>query len=108
MEVHLMTDMMSGVENAEDSKPPTRLDGLDEQLVAHLVSCAKAGGLQLIGEGGVLTQPTKRLLGPHSRARSLGCCSSRLPQLLRGLPGGSVMAEFAAVEWVNAVFGEVR
>jgi hypothetical protein len=37
MEVHLMTDMMSGVENAEDSNPSTGLDGLDEQLVAQLV-----------------------------------------------------------------------
>jgi len=42
MEVHLMTDMMSGVENAEDSKSKTGLDGLDEQLVAQLVSHAKA------------------------------------------------------------------
>jgi putative transposase len=62
MEVHLMTDMMSGVENAEGSKPETGLDGLDEQLVAQLVSRAKAGGLQLTGEGGVLAQLTKRLL----------------------------------------------
>ncbi|SDP90185.1 hypothetical protein SAMN05421507_119124 [Lentzea jiangxiensis] len=30
MEVHLMTDMMSGVENAEDSKPAAGLGGLDE------------------------------------------------------------------------------
>ena len=57
-----MTDMMSGVENAEDSKPETGLDGLDEQLVAQLVSRAKAGGLQLSGAGGVLQQLTKRLL----------------------------------------------
>jgi len=57
-----MTDMMSGVENAEDSKPETGLDGLDEQLVAQLVSRAKAGGLALTGEGGVLAQLTKRLL----------------------------------------------
>jgi putative transposase len=62
MEVHLMTDMMSGVENAEDSKPETGLDGLDEQLVEQLVSRAKAGGLKLTGEGGVLQQLTKRLL----------------------------------------------
>jgi hypothetical protein len=33
MEVHRMTDMMSGVENAEDSKPAT---SLDEQLVSTL------------------------------------------------------------------------
>ncbi|ADJ45481.1 transposase [Amycolatopsis mediterranei S699] len=62
MEVHLMTDMMSGVENAEDPKAETGLDGLDEQLVAQLVSRAKAGGLALTGEGGVLAQLTKRLL----------------------------------------------
>ena len=47
-----MTDMMFGVENAEDSKPETGLDGLDDQLVAQLVSGAKASGLQLTGEGG--------------------------------------------------------
>jgi hypothetical protein len=62
MEVHLMTDMMSSVENAEDSKPETGLDGLDEQLLAQLVSRAWAGGLALTGEGGVLAQLTKRLL----------------------------------------------
>jgi putative transposase len=62
MEVHLMTDMMSGVENAEDSTLEPGLDGLDEQLVEQLVSRAKAGGLQLTGDGGVLQQLTKRLL----------------------------------------------
>jgi transposase-like protein len=62
MEVHLMTDMMSGVENAEESKPETGLAGLDEQLVEQLVDRAKAGGLKLTGEGGVLQQLTKRLL----------------------------------------------
>jgi putative transposase len=62
MEVHLMTDMMSGVENAEDSMPESGLDGLDEQLVAELMSRVKVGGLALTGEGGVLAQLTKRLL----------------------------------------------
>lgn len=57
-----MTDMMSGVENAEDSMPESGLDGLDEQLVAELMSRVKAGGLALTGEGGVLAQLTKRLL----------------------------------------------
>jgi hypothetical protein len=61
MEVHLMIDMMSGVENAEDSKSKTGLDGLDDQLVEQLVSRARAGGLKLTGEGGVLQQLTKRL-----------------------------------------------
>lgn len=59
-----MTDMMSGVPNTEDADDmnPAGLDGLDEQLVDQLVSRAKAGGLQLTGEGGVLQQLTKRLL----------------------------------------------
>lgn len=35
---------------------------MDEQLVEQLVSRAKAGGLKLTGEGGVLQQLTKRLL----------------------------------------------
>ncbi len=62
MKVHLMTDVMSSVENAEDSKPETGPDGLDEQLVTELVSRAKAGGLALTGEGGVLAQLTKWML----------------------------------------------
>jgi transposase-like protein len=62
MEVHLMTDMMSGVDNAENPKHEAGLDGLDEHLVAELVDRAKAGGLKLTGEGGVLAQLTKRLL----------------------------------------------
>lgn len=57
-----MTEMMSGVEHAEDAKSETVLDGLDEQLVDQLVSRARAGGLKLTGEGGVLQQLTKRLL----------------------------------------------
>ncbi|WP_197288445.1 IS256 family transposase [Nocardia sp. NRRL S-836] len=35
---------------------------MDEQLVAQLLSSAKASGLKLTGEGGVLQQLTKRLL----------------------------------------------
>jgi putative transposase len=62
MEVRLMTEMMSGVENAEESTPESGLDGLDVQLVEQLVDRAKAGGLKLTGEGGVLQQLTKRLL----------------------------------------------
>jgi putative transposase len=60
-----MTDMMLGVPNAEDAENPQvsdHLDGLDDQLVEQLVSRAKAGGLQLTGDGGVLQQLTKRLL----------------------------------------------
>jgi hypothetical protein len=71
MEVHLMTDMMSGVENAEDSKPKSKtgLDGLDEQLVAQLVSRAKAGGLALTGEGGVLGAADQTAAGVRARGR---------------------------------------
>lgn len=54
MEVHLVTDMLSGVEIAENSKPGI---GLDEQLVAQLLSSAMASGLKLTGEGGVLQRP---------------------------------------------------
>jgi transposase-like protein len=60
-----MEEMMSGVENVEDPKPATGLDGLDgldEQLIDRLVGQARAGGLKLTGEGGVLQQLTKRLL----------------------------------------------
>jgi transposase-like protein len=65
MEATSMTDMMSRVDDTEDTTPaaPTAdLDGLDEQLVAQLVDRAKTGGLQLTGEGGVLQQLTKKLL----------------------------------------------
>ncbi len=60
-----MTEMMSRVENTEDSNPtaePASVEGLDEQLITQLLDRAKAGGLQLTGEGGVLQQLTKRLL----------------------------------------------
>jgi putative transposase len=65
MEVTLMTEMMSRVKDTEDSNPaagPVGLDCLDEQLINQLVDRAKAGGLQLTGEGGVLQQLTKRPL----------------------------------------------
>ncbi|MEU8226193.1 hypothetical protein [Kribbella sp. NPDC048915] len=45
--VDLMTEMMSGVEHAEEPKPEPGLDGLDEQLVEQLVGQARAGGLHL-------------------------------------------------------------
>jgi transposase-like protein len=57
-----MTEMMSGVEHAEEPRPGSGLDGLDEQLVEQLVGQARAGGLQLTGEGGLLQQLTKRVL----------------------------------------------
>ena len=57
-----MTEMMSDVENAEEPRAGAGLDGLDEQLVEQLVGQARAGGLQLTGEGGLLQQLTKRVL----------------------------------------------
>jgi len=57
-----MTEMMSGVENPDEAIAADSADGLDEQLVGQLVERARAGGLQLTGEGGVLAQLTKRLL----------------------------------------------
>jgi transposase-like protein len=65
LDVHLMTDMMSGVPNTEDAenpKPAAGLDGVDELLINQLVSRARTGGLQLTGEGGLLQELTKRLL----------------------------------------------
>jgi len=57
-----MTEMMSRVEHTEDPNTAPGPDGLDEQLISQLVDRAKAGGLQLTGEGGMLAQLTKRLL----------------------------------------------
>ena len=48
-----------------DGGRPARSDGLDavdEQLIARLAGRARAGGLQLTGEGGLLAQLTKRLV----------------------------------------------
>src|SRR6187455_2404984 len=38
------------------------LDAVDEQLIARLAGRARAGGLALTGEGGLLAQLTKRLV----------------------------------------------
>src|SRR5689334_15575082 len=57
-----MTEMMSGVENADAEIAADDADALDEQLIGQLVDRARAGGLQLTGEGGVLQRLTKRLL----------------------------------------------
>jgi transposase-like protein len=62
METTPMTEMMSTVNDAQDSNPTNGLDGLDEQLITQLAERAKTGGLRLTGEGGVLQQLTKRLL----------------------------------------------
>ncbi|GGP88404.1 hypothetical protein GCM10010185_72100 [Saccharothrix coeruleofusca] len=49
-----MSEMMFGVENAEDTTPETRsaaLEGLDERLIDQLVGQARVGGLKLTGGG---------------------------------------------------------
>lgn len=61
MEVASMTEMKSGVDSTEERGGVTGSGGLDG-LVDQLVDRAKAGGLRLTGEGGVLQQLTKRLL----------------------------------------------
>jgi transposase-like protein len=57
-----MTEMMSGVDKPDDEMPAGVADDLDEQLVSQLADRARAGGLQLTGEGGVLQKLTRRLL----------------------------------------------
>ena len=56
-----MTEMMSGVDKPDDVTAAGG-DDLDEQLIRQLAARARAGGLQLTGEGGVLQQLTRRLL----------------------------------------------
>jgi putative transposase len=65
-----VTDVMPEVRavdlDALDGEPAApavdALDAVDEQLLARLVDRARAGGLQLTGEGGLLGQLTKRLV----------------------------------------------
>jgi hypothetical protein len=58
-----MSDVIASVEAAEDVRPvELPADVLDEQLIGQLVDRARAGGLQLTGEGGLLQQLTKRVL----------------------------------------------
>ncbi len=54
---------LDAVVAAETAGPAAAgLDALDEQLIDRLAGRARAGGLQLAGEGGLLAQLTKRLL----------------------------------------------
>ena len=46
-----------------DAAVSTRgLDAVDEKLIAQLADRARAGGLALTGEGGLLAELTKRLV----------------------------------------------
>ncbi|MDX2853086.1 IS256 family transposase [Streptomyces sp. PA03-3a] len=58
-----MSDVTASVEAVEEVRPvELSTDVLDEQLIGQLVDRARAGGLQLTGEGGLLQQLTKRVL----------------------------------------------
>jgi transposase-like protein len=58
-----MSDVIVSVEAVEANRPvELPADLLDDQLIGQLVDRAKAGGLQLTGEGGLLQQLTKRVL----------------------------------------------
>jgi transposase-like protein len=59
-----MTDLTAGDSaGIDEPRPaPDALDAVDEQLIDRLAARARAGGLQLAGEGGLLQQLTKRLL----------------------------------------------
>ncbi len=55
-------------EAADPAAGPGCVDG---QLTAQLAGCARAGGLQLSGEGGVLAQLTKRLVESALKGKGL-------------------------------------
>jgi len=58
-----MSDMITSVEVVEEIRPvELSADVLDEQLIGQLVDRARASGLQLTGEGGLLQQLTKRVM----------------------------------------------
>jgi transposase-like protein len=58
-----MSDVTVSVEAVEEGRPvELSADLLDEQLIGQLVDRARASGLQLTGEGGLLQQLTKRVL----------------------------------------------
>jgi len=58
-----MSGVIASVEAHEDGRQvELPADVLDEQLIGQLVDRARAGGLQLTGEGGLLQQLTQRVL----------------------------------------------
>jgi hypothetical protein len=54
--------LTDGEPAATGAAGPDVLDAVDEQLIARLAGRARAGGLRLTGEGGLLAQLTKRLV----------------------------------------------
>jgi putative transposase len=58
-----MSDVTVSAEKVEEARPlELSADLLDDQLIGQLVDRARAGGIQLTGEGGLLQQLTKRVL----------------------------------------------
>jgi putative transposase len=58
-----MSDVIVSAEAIDEGRPTmVSADLLDDQLIGQLVDRARAGGLQLTGEGGLLQQLTKRVL----------------------------------------------
>lgn len=67
-----MTEAAVGsTESVEQSSDPSANGTSDERLIAMLVDRARTEGLELTGEGGLLRQLTKRVLGSALGARSL-------------------------------------
>src|SRR5258707_7270151 len=60
--MHVMTDVMQEIVVAEVASTPEVVGVVDRELVGRLVAQARAGGLDLVGEGGVLQQLTKVFL----------------------------------------------
>ncbi|MFE1029551.1 hypothetical protein ACFW5I_34225 [Streptomyces sp. NPDC058818] len=57
-----MTSENVAEQDAVESAVAVSAKAVDDQLIGELVSPAQAEGLQLTGEGGLLQQPTGRLL----------------------------------------------
>jgi transposase-like protein len=60
--MHVMTDVTQEIVVAEVASTPEVVGAVDRELVGRLVAQARAGGLDLVGEGGVLQQLTKVFL----------------------------------------------
>jgi hypothetical protein len=57
-----MTDVIVSAEAVEEVQPAGIPEALDDQLIGQLVDRAKADGIKLTGQGGLLQQLTKRIL----------------------------------------------
>ncbi|TWE11101.1 mutator family transposase [Prauserella muralis] len=56
------TPVTDGTGNGGEAKAPAMADGVDDQLVQQLADRARAEGLQLTGEGGLLAMLTKKVV----------------------------------------------